>query len=387
MELDVLIRGQSNAFLFLTQGQENMDGTPKGVTLLQSEVQHLLGFDGVNDQVHLDYDWWTTGAETIYSGTAFIGDWMQQTTNGWQPLEHEQALLNHIRLNPHPAATSSAILWFHSETDSTNANLTADQWMSAVRTDAALVRQAMGRDAVSAPYLFVSAIPFSGANDATTQAIRLGMEQLAADPAFNAAIAARALDLDMSFSFPGESPTPDYGRFHMSAEDAALIAERVARSLANEWAAYAKPGSPLALAGGHIDSAGPQVVAANLVAPDTLRLTVQQDHSAGFAPLSAAAAAGIGWSVRSGDASVSADHVDILGPNTLQVHFSGTVPAGGLLFYGYGYGRLAQYNQPGEGNAIYDADGLPIWTAAQGVPVTDGTVITGTPGDDRLAAG
>ena len=38
-------------------------------------------------------------------------------------------------------------------------------------------------------------------------------------------------------------------------------------------------------------------------------------------------------------------------------------------YYGYGYGRLGGLNQPGQGNAIYDASGLPVWTPAIGVAV------------------
>ena len=50
-------------------------------------------------------------------------------------------------------------------------------------------------------------------------------------------------------------------------------------------------------------------------------------------------------------------------------HFPTSVPTDGYLYYGYGYGRLAAADQPGQGNAIYDLSGLPIWTPATGVKV------------------
>jgi hypothetical protein len=42
------------------------------------------------------------------------------------------------------------------------------------------------------------------------------------------------------------------------------------------------------------------------------------------------------------------------------VHFPSAVPTDGHLHYGYGYGRLADTNQPGRGNAVYDLSGLPV---------------------------
>ena len=83
----------------------------------------------------------------------------------------------------------------------------------------------------------------------------------------------------------------------------------------------------------------------------------------------AEAAAGVGWSVRSPLGVVSADSVQVLSADTLQVHFNGAVPAQGTLYYGYGYGRLAGSDEPGQGNAIYDDAGLPLWTPAAGIAV------------------
>jgi hypothetical protein len=369
VELDILIRGQSNAFLLLS---DDLGGTARAA--LQAEVQRLLGFDGVTDQVHLDYDWWTPGAETIRQGTALIGDWLQPSGGGWQPVAGEQALLEHARQVSHAGAESTAILWLHNENDSQRADLTAEEWISAVRADAALLRDALGKDAAHSPYLFVSAIPYVNGTDAGHQAIRLGMEELAADPGFNAAIAARALDIDMSFKLPTDPVTPLYGGPHMAEVDAVDIAHRAARAIAEEWAAYARPGSPVALAGGDIADDGPQVVAAEHTAPDTLRVVVAQDHASGFAALDPEAAAGLGWTVRdAAGAAVAADSARILAADALELHFGATLPADGLLHYGFGYGRLAGFDQPAQGNAIYDTEGLPLWTPAGGVAISGGT--------------
>ena len=48
------------------------------------------------------------------------------------------------------------------------------------------------------------------------------------------------------------------------------------------------------------------------------------------------------------------------------------MPADGLLFYGYGHDRIAGFDQPGEGHAVYDDQGLPVWTPATGVAVAPG---------------
>ena len=272
MELDILLRGQSNAFLLA-------DDTKQAIA---QEVQQLLGFDGSNNKVVLLAAWDTPGAQSIVASSAFIDDWMWRDAGGqWQPQANEQDLLNFAA--QHHGATETAVLWLHNEYDSTNPAITTADWASAVRADAALLRQALGQDAAHAPYMFVSAIPFESAYDTSTQAIRAGMEQLAADPNFHAAIAARALDLDMSYRFPSEGPNyHTYGGDHMSAGDATLIAGRAAHAIAQEWADYAQPGSPVALAGGNIADLGPEVVAATLTASDTLTLTLTPDAAGGL---------------------------------------------------------------------------------------------------------
>lgn len=366
MDLNVVVRGQSNAFLLVSE-----DLGAAGAQIMIAETQRLLGFDGVNDRVLLD-DWWQPGQVTVFGASAFLGDWVSRdpASGAWQPLAYEQSLLRNLSQNA--PATETAVIWLHNEYDTLYPALTATEWESAVRADAAFVRGALGLDAARSPYVFVSAIPFPTGYQEAHQVIRAGMERLEADPAFNADVGARALDLDMSFKFRFENVFTDYtyGLSHISAQDSVLIAQRLARSLAEEWAEYAKPGSPVALEGGNIASDGPKVVAATAVAADTLVVKVAHDRAAGFTALDPEAAAGIGWVVGGASAAVGADSVQVLSADTLQVHFRGALPADGLLHYGYGYGRLAATNQPGQGNAIYDSAGLPLWTPATGVGIT-----------------
>jgi hypothetical protein len=339
-----------------------------GARVLIDELHRLLGFDGINDRVILD-DWWQPNQVTVFGGTAFIGDWVgRDATGAWQPRQYEQSLLRNVSQNP--PATETAIVWLHNEYDSAYyPGLSAAEWESAVRADAAWVRGALGADAAASPYVFVSAIPFPTSYPESNQAIRQGMEALEADPSFGAIVGARALDVDMNFKFPFEEVFTDYnyGLSHIGAQDSIKIGARLAQSLAEEWAAYAKPGSPVALAGGNIASDGPKVIAANTANADTLLVTVRHDKSAGFATLDSDAAGGIGWSVRGAAGVVSADAVQVAGPDTLLVHFNGAVPLDGSLHYGWGYGRLGASNMPAANNAVYDQAGLPVWTPALGV--------------------
>ena len=48
MDLNVVLRGQSNAFLMVSDDLGSV-----GARTLTAEVQRLLGFDGVNDRVML----------------------------------------------------------------------------------------------------------------------------------------------------------------------------------------------------------------------------------------------------------------------------------------------------------------------------------------------
>lgn len=359
MNLNILLRGQSNAFLL---------GLFNGGNLV-TRVQSLLGFDGVNDTVTLEYQHDSAIGNTVYSGTAFLTQWLNPTpAGGWQVGELEQGLLNYV--NNLPAAQKAqptAVVWLHSEYDSAVATLTPAYWESAVRYDAALVRAAYGQSAAALPYLFVSAIPYGSGTGTGHQAIRTGMEQLAADPLFNAGIAARVQDVNMNWDNPAV-----FGGSHMSFEDQRIASIRIAASVAEEWAAYAKPGSPVALAGGNIDNLGPQVISASVSFANQLMLKVRFDAASSLAPLDPAAAQGVGWTIIAPDGKAidgGAAALAIGVPDTMFVSFNGLIPAGGKLYYGWGNGRLEAADGSGQGHAVYDNGGMPIWVDAHGLAI------------------
>ncbi|MBD0270361.1 MAG: hypothetical protein ICV73_00405 [Acetobacteraceae bacterium] len=369
MNLNVLLRGQSNAEAF---------GTVSGGALLAAlarDVERLLGFDGATDTVSVLFAADTAdGANTVVGGTGFLTEWVGQRAadwrDGWYAKSLEQGLLDFVgRLPAEQRDDPTAVLWFHSEFDSQRGGLTAAEWESAVRYDAALLRATFGQQADTVPYLFVSAHPYSvwwgRDSDTGHQAIRQGMENLAADRAFNADIAARLLDTDIN----GDDPT-DYGDQHLSPSDLALAEGRIMRSLAETWAAYAKPGSPVALASGQIDDHGPRAVAATATAPNQLLVRFALDGATNLEALDADAARGLGWSVRSATGEeVEGSAAALAGTDALLLTLDGPVPAGGKLFYGWGYGRLAGSNAPGQGNAVYDEQGMPVWVDAAGLAI------------------
>ena len=133
MDVNVLLRGQSNAVYFMDFG---------GLSVVQNEVQQLLGFDGANEKVNIiasAYD--PGGKNTINSATAFLTDWMHQNSDGsWSVNTLEQGLLNAItNLPAAEKADPTAVVWLHNEYDAIQPGLTAATWMSAVQTDAVLV--------------------------------------------------------------------------------------------------------------------------------------------------------------------------------------------------------------------------------------------------------
>jgi Ca2+-binding RTX toxin-like protein len=394
MELNVLVRGQSNAILMM-----EIDNSA-GRDALPREVMRWLGFDGAADKVNLVYDSSDWNSSTAFGGTALIGDWLTARNGNWQQgwtvSGREQALLNEIASLPATQRDDpTAILWLHSEYDSANTGLTTDMWVSAVRFDAQQVRAALGQSAATTPYLFLSAMPYWGTEQGH-QAIRLGMERLVADASFGAQMAGRMQDINATYDdWDGNPRTIEYGGGHIDSGDAAQTVLRAARSIAEAFAAYAKPGSPLALAGGNIADEGPQVIRATAAGGNVLLLDVAHDRAAGFLALDPDAANGVGWSVRSGAGAVAGTAAAIVDGDTLRVTFSGALPADGKLFYGYGNGRLAGTAGEGRGNAVYDDQGLPIWVSADGLaidatsppPGPAGQVITGTRRADALAGG
>lgn len=365
MQLDLVLRGQSNA-AYLAE-LDRFAGAGRLVT----EVERLLGFDGVNDKVALVYDRDGIGGDTTYPATAFLDEWMDPSPGGgWQAGELERLFL--ARMEQYVAegpGDATAMVWLHSEYDSRDPGLSANGYADAVRVDAGLARQVLGRDV---PYLFVAAHPYGDGTDTGHQAIRQAMEALAADPAFDARIAARAPDIDADLdNYDGNETTREFGGAHISASDALIIAARIARTAAEEWAAFAKPGSPIALNGGNIPNEGPRVVAASRIDATTVQVDVRHDAAAAFAALDADAAGGLGWSLALPNGTrVAATGAAILDADSLVVTFGAGVPDGAVLDYAYGVGRLGGANGSGQGNAVTDAAGLPIWTPATGIAVS-----------------
>ena len=96
MELNVLLRGQSNAELLVRSPDWGSVAT---------EIQSLPGFDGTANSVNLlENDSSTANNNTVVGGTAFIGDWVQPVNgawqNGWTDNTLETGLLNFIAALP-----------------------------------------------------------------------------------------------------------------------------------------------------------------------------------------------------------------------------------------------------------------------------------------------
>ncbi|MBV1796319.1 hypothetical protein [Siccirubricoccus sp. G192] len=379
MELNMLLRGQSNAVLLDHFG---------AIHAAAREAERLLGFDGVNDRINVISSHGQDSANTINSGTALLTEWLNPRNGdwrqGWEVGPLEAGLLETIAAQPADVrADPTGVVWLHNEYDSKQPGLSAAEWESAVRFDAAQLRAAFGQEAAQLPYLFVNAIPYGNARSDSNQAIKQGMATLAKDPGFHAEIAAQAPDLDMNND-------GDYGGSHISWSDAEILGQRVALSFAQAFADHARPGSPVALAGGQVNDLGPEVVSARPVAgrADQLHLTLDFDAATGLAALDPTAAAGTGWNVVSANGFIKASAASPAGSNGLLVTFEQPLPADGLLHYNYGYGRLIAADGTGQGHAVYDDQGLPLWTAPEGVAIGGGALaLAPQPAEPAASAG
>jgi hypothetical protein len=372
MEIGILLQGQSNIARIAA-----LDST-----YIQTTVESLLGFDGVTNKVNMvgaPGGGSTVGA--IVPGTAFLPttattepSWVTPDgsggfTNGiWETLK----LYALSVLPPDEKAEPTSIVWGQNEFDSLNPGLTAAEWEAAITYDASQVRATLGQTAATTPYLFVDSFPYVGGVASSAQAEKLGFEALAADPSFNGAIAARGGDLDMNGDL--ENGANYYGGPHMSAADAMIMARRIAVSVANEFSQYAVAGSPIATAGGTLDSIGAEASGAAPVdgAAGALLVTfAPAPDSHGLAALGAAAAAGTGWSIIDNATTLDATSARLLDPTHLLLTFAAGADwdAAAQLYYGYGEGRLAAQGDPAEGNALYDDQGEPAWAPATGVSV------------------
>lgn len=199
-DVNVLVRGQSNALLFVDRG---------GAELLERTLEAVLGTN-----VNILARWGDAGGRnTINSATAFT-DW---DTGGQTAglVSYLKSLPAELRDNP------TITLWMHNEYDQQRA-FTAADWMAEVQADAALVRAALGQGAATTPYVFTS-VPYPFGQN--WGAIEEGIARLAADPAFNArfvpSLQGAAMDGD---GFAGSS--------HMGGADALMAASRLAAGMA-----------------------------------------------------------------------------------------------------------------------------------------------------------
>jgi hypothetical protein len=196
-DVNILLRGQSNALLFADQG---------GVYALEQKLQAALG---VTVHILAEYG---TDTSTIHAGTAFL-DW---DTDGEQA-----SLLQYLNNQPADIRDNPTVtVWMHNEYEQQGGGTEA-QWLDEVLADAVLVREALGQDASTTPYVFTP-VPYNyGSNWSWLE----GMKELVQNPAFNAS---------MSNAFTGAIMDGDgYAHSsHMGGSDQALVASALARDLA-----------------------------------------------------------------------------------------------------------------------------------------------------------
>ena len=376
IELNVLIRGQSNAVLLGSNAQGVYART------IVRTAQAMLGFDGTTQRINLIFEA-NDSTATAFNGTSLLRQWLSPANgdwhNGWTASTYENGLLAKLAsLSATQRAEPTATIWLHNESDSQSyvaPDLTAAEWASAVRFDAGLVRAALGQTAATTPYLFVDAIPSPTGVPLFLQDIDQGMQTLAADPGFNASIAAYSLDVDMGTAATGSLP---YGGAHLNGADLTQLANRLGASVAEAFASYALPGSAVTLAGGDVANTGPQVTGALLSSSRTMVLTLALDHGSALQALDAAAATGLGWSVQTAKGFVTATAASLV-DGSLTLTFASDVHLGDTLYYGYGASRLAATDNTGEHHAVYDGNNLPIWTSAYGVTLQAGSTYPQAP--------
>ncbi|TDH59882.1 hypothetical protein E2C06_24880 [Dankookia rubra] len=209
-DINLLIRGQSNALLFTAFGA--------AASLEQQLEARVPGTD-----IHLlaEYD---TDTSTMYSATGFL-DWPRDG--------EQQGLLTFIGnqsadIRDNPTIT----LWMHNEYDGNTPDVTTDRWVAAVQADAALVRDALGQGAATTPYEFTYVdYPFTASG--SPEAIQAGMARLSADPGFNARFDPGALQ-GLAMDGPGYPPNG-----HIGYWDSYAVAGRLADIMAGTVATLA----------------------------------------------------------------------------------------------------------------------------------------------------
>ena len=190
--VNVLVRGQSNALLFVDRG---------GVWKLADQLKTA----GFPIAVLAEYG---TDTSTIHSGTPFMA---------WATGGQQKSLLAFLAKQPAEARFRKTItLWIHNENEQ-NSDVKKVDWLQEVRADARLVRAALGQTATTTPYIFIPVRYNYGKN----WEWETGMKELVADVSFNASF---------SEAFKGAKMTGDGqpNSSHLGDEDMAPIAAALA---------------------------------------------------------------------------------------------------------------------------------------------------------------
>jgi hypothetical protein len=375
--LNILIRGQSNAGYFNDLG---------GAQTLAASVERLLGFDGRSHRVTL-----LVGAgKTYWSGTGLVPSrtllpssvWLTgDAREGWHDNAMHRMFISYLTaLPPAVRASPTVTLWLHNESDSSSAGLQQAEWESAIRYSVREERAALRQPARTTPVDFVY-VPFdfqtwtlrTSGGSSTVQRLKAGYEHLASDPGLHVQIAAQAGDSDMDGTFQS------FGGMHFDRADVTQLAERLAPVIADQFASYALPGSPVARAHGVLPAGGPQGVAAAFLDARHVLVTFSKARApAGLQALSPSASQGAGWALVDGGKIVYANAAT-LAQDGLVVSFPEQIPRGGntRLYYGWGTGRVYVQTPPplrghareapGRHAAVYDKNGFPIWLPATGL--------------------
>jgi hypothetical protein len=251
-EVNVLIRGQSNAQAFKMYG---------GADELERVLEDKLG---TNVNILASYEA-TDGHNTINSATRFM-DWAKDG--------QQQGLIDFIgdqsdAVRDNPTLT----VWMHNEYDQQSMDLSTDAWLAEVRADAELVRDALGQDASTTPYEFVPIrYPYGG----NFEAIGNGMEALSAEGGFNA---------DISWAAQGASMDGDgfANSSHLGWNDAQALGRELGEELASVLSSLTGPrdgGVPPVDPVAPVDPISP--IDPPVGEPDGYRLVLEDNFSNGY---------------------------------------------------------------------------------------------------------
>ena len=209
--VNLLVRGQSNAYIFFDSGAAQL--LADKISVETGLKVNLLGAIGdVSDG----------GNYTIFSATAFTE---------WDTGGQQASLLRYVEELPTEVKAAPTLqLWMHNEYDQQLGNLTADQWHSEFETDKTKVEEAFGRD-VSTEFIPIR-YPYGG----NWAAVEGGMQQAVAD--------GDALGFDMSAQaarMDGDDGQPNGS--HLGYQDAYTLAETLAGTLTSAVKAMADDGA------------------------------------------------------------------------------------------------------------------------------------------------